>query len=103
MMGVVGVLGISLPCVIHGVIMENTLFEDGDGVNAFHAFKLTQVEETYSMATTNHFWCHIFGVSFPNKRCLHFFMLFVLVTGLWMSDIGVVGLALNLCVYDFVS
>ncbi|KAL8523906.1 hypothetical protein ACS0TY_013752 [Phlomoides rotata] len=30
-------------------------------------------------------------------------MLFVQVTGLWMSALGVVGLALNLCAYDFVS
>jgi photosystem II P680 reaction center D2 protein len=30
-------------------------------------------------------------------------MLFVPVTGLWMSAIGVVGLALNLRAYDFVS
>jgi len=38
-----------------------------------------------------------------NKRWLHFFMLFVPVTGLWMSAVGVVGLALNLRAYDFVS
>jgi hypothetical protein len=31
-----------------------------------------------------------------NKRWLHFFMLFVPVTGLWTSAIGIVGLALNL-------
>lgn len=30
-------------------------------------------------------------------------MLFVPVTGLWMSAIGVVGLAFNLRAYDFVS
>jgi len=29
-------------------------------------------------------------------------MLFVPVTGLWMSALGVVGLALNLRAYDFV-
>jgi Photosynthetic reaction centre protein len=34
---------------------------------------------------------------------LHFFMLFVPVAGLWASSIGVVGLALNLRAYDFVS
>ncbi|NCS83874.1 MAG: photosystem II D2 protein (photosystem q(a) protein), partial [Cyanobacteria bacterium] len=34
---------------------------------------------------------------------LHFFMLFVPVTGLWMSSIGIVGLAFNLRAYDFVS
>jgi photosystem II P680 reaction center D2 protein len=30
-------------------------------------------------------------------------MLFVPVTGLWMASIGIVGLALNLRAYDFVS
>jgi photosystem II P680 reaction center D2 protein len=30
-------------------------------------------------------------------------MLFVPVTGLWISSIGVLGLALNLRAYDFVS
>ncbi|MCL7041724.1 hypothetical protein MKW94_000456 [Papaver nudicaule] len=48
------------------------------------------------MVTANHFWSQIFGVAFSNKRWLHFFMLFVPVTGLWMSALGVVGLALNL-------
>jgi photosystem II P680 reaction center D2 protein len=103
MMGVAGVLGAALLCAIHGATVENTLFEDGDGVNTFRAFNPTQAEETYSMVTANRFWSQIFGVAFSNKRWLHFFMLFVPVTGLWMSAIGVVGLALNLRAYDFVS
>ena len=32
-----------------------------------------------------------------------FFMLFVPVMGLWVSSIGIIGLALNLRAYDFVS
>ena len=63
------------------------------GANTFRAFNPTQAEETYSMVTANRFWSQIFGVAFSNKRWLHFFMLFVPVTGLWMSAIGVVGLA----------
>ncbi|KAF4400816.1 hypothetical protein G4B88_004359 [Cannabis sativa] len=55
------------------------------------------------MVTANRFWSQIFGVAFSNKRWLHFFMLFVLVTSLWMSALGVVGLALNLRAYDFLS
>jgi photosystem II P680 reaction center D2 protein len=90
-------------CAIHGATVENTLFEDGDGSNTFRAFNPTQAEETYSMVTANRFWSQIFGVAFSNKRWLHFFMLFVPVTGLWMSALGVVGLALNLRAYDFVS
>ena len=77
MMGVAGVLGAALLCAIHGATVENTLFEDGDGSNTFRAFS--------------------------NKRWLHFFMLVVPVAGLWASAIGVVGLALNLRAYDFVS
>jgi len=96
MMGVVGVLGVALLCPIHGATMENRLFEDGDGANTFHTFNPTQVEETYSMVTTDRFRSQIFGVSFSNKRWLYFFMLFVPVTSSWMSAIGVVGLALNL-------
>ncbi|KAK1422172.1 hypothetical protein QVD17_25109 [Tagetes erecta] len=48
----------------------------------------------------------IFGVAFSHKRWLrwlHFFMLFVPVTGLWISALGVVSLALNLRAYDLVS
>jgi photosystem II P680 reaction center D2 protein len=37
-MGFAGVLGAALLCAIHGATVENTLFEDGDGVNTFHAF-----------------------------------------------------------------
>jgi photosystem II P680 reaction center D2 protein len=103
MMGVAGVLGAALLCAIHGATVENTLFEDGDGSNTFRAFNPTQAEETYSMVTANRFWSQIFGVAFANKRWLHFFMLFVPVSGLWASSIGVVGLALNLRAYDFVS
>jgi photosystem II P680 reaction center D2 protein len=55
------------------------------------------------MVTANRFWSQIFGVSFSNKCWLHLFMLFVPVTGSWMSAIGVVGISLNLCAYDFVS
>ena len=102
-MGVAGVLGAALLCAIHGATVENTLFEDGDGSNTFRAFNPTQAEETYSMVTANRFWSQIFGVAFSNKRWLHFFMLVVPVAGLWASAIGVVGLALNLRAYDFVS
>ncbi|KAE9610956.1 putative photosystem II [Lupinus albus] len=53
------------------------------------------------MVTANKFWSQIFGFAFSNKLWLYFFMLFVLITGLWMIFHGVVGLALNLCAYDF--
>ena len=68
-------------------MVENTLFEDGDGSNTFRTFNPTQAEETY----------------FANKRWLHFFMLVVPVAGLWARAIGVIGLALNLRASYFVS
>ncbi|KAH0743331.1 hypothetical protein KY290_031324 [Solanum tuberosum] len=102
-MGVAGVLGATLLCAIHGATVENTLFEDGDGANTFRGFNPTQAEETYSIVTAYRFWSQIFGVTFSNKRWLHFFMLFVPVTDIWMSALGVIGLALNLRSYNFVS
>jgi photosystem II P680 reaction center D2 protein len=56
MIGVARVLSVALLCAIHGATMENTLFEDGDGANTFHAFNPTQAEEIYSMVNANHFW-----------------------------------------------
>jgi len=103
MMGVAGVLGAALLCAIHGATVQNTLFRDSEGKNTFRGFTTTQAEETYSMVTANRFWSQIFGVAFSNKRWLHFFMLFVPVVGLWMSAIGMIGLAFNLRAYDFVS
>jgi photosystem II P680 reaction center D2 protein len=103
MMGVAGILGGALLCAIHGATVENTLYEDSDQSNTFKAFEPTQEEETYSMVTANRFWSQIFGIAFSNKRWLHFFMLFVPVMGLWTSSIGIIGLALNLRAYDFVS
>jgi len=35
-------LGVALLYAIHGTILENTLFEDGDGANTFHTFNSTQ-------------------------------------------------------------
>ena len=103
MMGVAGILGGALLSAIHGVTVENTLYEDGEQANTFKGFDSTQEEETYSMVTANRFWSQIFGIAFSNKRWLHFFMLFVPVMGLWTSSIGIIGLALNLRAYDFVS
>ena len=100
-----GVAGISEEfCFRHSCYSrEYSLYQDGEQANTFKAFDSTQEEETYSMVTANRFWSQIFGIAFSNKRWLHFFMLFVPVMGLWTSSIGIIGLALNLRAYDFVS
>jgi len=52
------------------------------------------------MVTANRFWSQIFGIAF--QQALAALLHAVVVTGLWMSAVGVVGLALNLRA-DFVS
>ncbi len=110
MMGVAGILGGALLCAIHGATVQNTLYEDSSiysegkaQSSTFRGFDPVQEEETYSFITANRFWSQIFGIAFSNKRFLHFLMLFVPVTGMWAASIGIVGLALNLRAYDFVS
>ena len=83
--------------------MVNTIYQDGNSYSTFFASSPTQAEETYSMVIANRFWSKVFGVAFSNKRSLHFFMLFVSLSGLWASLLGILGLAFNLRVYDFVS
>ena len=101
-MGVAGILGGALLCAIHGATVENTLFEDGEQANTFKAFEPTQEERPipWSPPTAS---SQIFGIAFSNKRWLHFLMLFVHVIGMCTSSIGIIGLALNLRAYDFVS
>ncbi|CAN4128267.1 unnamed protein product [Withania somnifera] len=66
-------------------------------LNLFHMMGVTGVLGTALL-------CAIMVLSvFSNKHWLHFLMLFVPVTGLWMSALRVVGLAPNLHAYDFVS
>ena len=53
MMRVVDILGIALSCAIHDAIIENVLFEYGDGTNTFRVFNPTQGKKTYSMVIDN--------------------------------------------------
>jgi len=103
MAGVAGLLGGALLSAIHGATVVNTIYADGRSASTFRAFSPTQPEETYSMVTANRFWSQIFGVAFSNKRWLHFFMLLVPVLGLVASSVGLIGLAINLRAYDFIS
>ena len=103
MMGVAGILGGALLSAIHGATVVNTIYQDGNSYSTFRAFSPTQPEETYSMVTANRFWSQVFGVAFSNKRWLHFFMLFVPLSSLRSSSLGIIGLAFNLRAYDFVS
>ena len=74
MMGVAGILGGALLSAIHGVTVENTLYEDGEQANTFKAFDSTQEEETYSMVTANRFWSSIGSLVLLSQAITKFLM-----------------------------
>ena len=82
MMGVAGILGGALLCAIHGVTVENTLYEDGDKQTLSKAFDLTQEGRDLFYG-----YCEPFLVASSvlllkvTSVGLHFFMLFVPVMG----------------------
>ena len=94
MMGVACLLGAAPLCAINGATVEKTEFEDGD----IPCFCFSPLKRPYwSLLTAS--GPKDSGLLFPLVTSL----LFVPVTGLWMSALGVVGLALNLRAYGFVS
>ena len=92
MMGVCGIFGGALLSAIHGATVINTLYEDAQAYSTFRAFSPTITLRDISN-----------DVAFFNKRWLHFFMLFVPLTNMWTSSLGLTGLAFNLRAYDFIS
>ena len=79
MMGVAGILGGALLSAIHGVTVENTLYQDGEMSNTFKAFDGTQEEETYSMVTANRYWSQILESLFQiSGGCISLCCLFLL-------------------------
>ena len=89
MMGVAGILGGALLSAIHGVTVENTLYEDGEQANTFKAFDSTQEEETYSMVTANRFWSQILVLlSVTSVGCISLCYSFLL----WDFGLLVLGL-----------
>ena len=104
MMGVAGILGGALLSAIHGVTVENTLYQDGEQANTFKALlirlkKKRRIQWSRQIDSGRRSLALLSLISVGP----HFFMLFVPVMGLWTASIGIIGLALNLRAYDFVS
>ena len=83
--------------------MENTLYEDGEQAKHLQSIRLnSRGRDLFNGYKT------VSGLRSSVLRLVirgeaHFFMLFVPVMGLWTSSIGIIGLALNLRAYDFIS
>ena len=102
-MGVAGILGGALLSAIHGVTVENTLYEDGEQQTLSRlSIQLKRKKPTQWLLQTVS-GLRSSALPLAIRGGLHFFMLFVPVMGLWTSSIGIIGLALNLRAYDFVS
>ena len=102
-MGVAGILGGALLSAIHGVTVENTLYQDGEQANTFKG-ALTALKKKRPIR-----WL-LLTVSGPRYlelllaiNAISFLYVVCTCYGLWTSSIGIIGLALNLRAYDFVS
>jgi len=81
-----GFVGGALLCAIHGATVENTLFEDGDASNTFRASTASGRNLLDGPTASGHRFLDRF-----QQALAALLLLFVPVTGLWMSAVGVVG------------
>ena len=101
MMGVAGILGGAL--LLRFMVLQRTrcIKMVNKQTHSKHLTQPKKKKPTPWLPPTD--FGHKFSVLHLVIRGAHFFMLFVPVMGLWTSSIGIIGLALNLRAYDFVS
>ena len=96
-LGVIGVLGGALLCAMHGSIVTSSLIRNTNEHESINlGYKLGQKQSTYSFAKSQNYQRSLWGLSFPNKRSLHFFLAAFPVAGIWSAAIGV-----DIAAFDF--
>ncbi|MGB7250070.1 MAG: photosystem II q(b) protein [Phormidesmis sp.] len=88
-MGVIGVLGGSLLCAVHGSLVTSTLFRKPDNTTADQTYSFEHAQ-TYQQKL---FWR---GVQFNSSRAVHFCLAALPVAGIWSAALGV-----DLAAFDF--
>ena len=96
-LGVIGVLGGSLLCAMHGSIVTSTLIRNTHEQESINlGYKLGQKKPTYSFNKSQDYQTKLLGFSFPNSRLLHTFLATVPIAGIWSAAIGV-----DIAAFDF--
>jgi len=89
-LGVIGVLGGSLLCAMHGSVVTSALIRNTNEQESINlGYKLGQNKPTYSFDKSQDYQTYLLGFSFPNSRLLHTFLAAVPIAGIWSAAIGV--------------
>ena len=96
-LGVIGVLGGSLLCAMHGSIVTSTLIRETNEQESINlGYRLGQNKPTYSFSKSQDYQTSLLGFSFPNSRLLHTFLAAIPIAGIWSAAIGV-----DIAAFDF--
>lgn len=96
-LGVIGVLGGSLLCAMHGSVVTSTLIRnttERESINT--GYNLGQKKPTYNFDKSQDYQRSLWGFSFPSSRSLHFFLAAFPVAGIWSAAMGV-----DIAAFDF--
>jgi photosystem II P680 reaction center D1 protein len=103
-LGVIGVLGGSFLCAVHGSLVTSTLICKTDSNESINAgYVLGQRETTYSFRRAQIYQQTLFWkkINFPNSRSLHFLLAAIPVAGIWSAALGVDIAAFNFDRFNF--
>lgn len=96
-LGVIGVLGGSLLCAMHGSVVTSTLIRnttEWESINT--GYHLGQKKSTYDFNKSQNYQRSLWGFSFPSSRSLHFFLAAFPVAGIWSAAMGI-----DIAAFDF--
>jgi photosystem II P680 reaction center D1 protein len=97
-LGVMGVLGGSFLCAVHGSLVTSTLLRKSHPDQSINlGYRLGQKEQTYSFRAAQEFQQRSFwkGLTLPSSRMVHFILAAIPVAGIWSAALGVDVAAFN--------